>query len=299
MIYTFDDFQRILQETQPLVGNHDRALRWLRIGERMPKVIRKTINSIVKRTVDLRKPYFVFEVSGMKFMGDFRDRYARGIALMPHYEDATVGHILESLNSNPGAYFDIGTNMGVVAAMVAAKTDQPVIAVEPNPDTAKRAACTFALNNLRNVTLFSAAVGETDGELNFFTVPGSSDAATLSETTTGPGAESVKVPVYSVDSMVQQLALENVGFLKIDVEGFEPQAIKGAEQTIRNHHPDLFYEFHWEIAPKLGWTAQEIKAQIEQWNSYRFNVLHEDDPVYDFPPTPEMGLAVNVWCRRA
>ncbi len=299
MIYTFDDFQRILQETQPLVGNHDRALRWLRIGERMPKVIRKTINSIVKRTVDLRKPYFVFEVSGMKFMGDFRDRYARGIALMPHYEDATVGHILESLSSNPGAYFDIGTNMGVVAAMVAAKTDQPVIAVEPNPDTAKRAACTFALNNLRNVTLFSAAVGETDGELNFFTVPGSSDAATLSEATTGPGAESVKVPVYSVDSMVQQLALENVGFLKIDVEGFEPQAIKGAEQTIRNHHPDLFYEFHWEIAPKLGWTAQEIKAQIEQWNSYRFNVLHEDDPVYDFPPTPEMGLAVNVWCRRA
>lgn len=299
MIYRFEDFQRILEEVQPLVGNHDRALRWLRIGERMPKVIRKTINSIVKRTVDLRKPYFVFEVSGMKFMGDFRDRYARGIALMPHYEDATVGHILESLASNPGAYFDIGTNMGVVAAMVAAKTDQPVIAVEPNPDTGKRAACTFALNNLRNVTLFSAAVGEADGELDFFTVPGSSDAATLSASTTGPGAVSVKVPVYSVDSMVNRLDLQKVGFLKIDVEGYEPQAIKGAEQTIRNHHPDLFYEFHWEIAPKLGWTAQDIRAQIEEWNTYRFNVLHEDDPVYDFPPTPEMGLAVNVWCRRA
>lgn len=299
MIYHFEDFERILEETQPMIGNHKLAIGWLRLGEHMPKLLRKTINSIVKRTVNLDKPYFVFEVSGLKFMGDFRDRYAKGIAIMPHYEDATVGHILESLTTNPGAYFDVGTNMGVVAAMVAAKTDQAVVAVEPNPDTARRAACTFALNGLKNVKLFSGAVGETDGELDFFTVPGSSDAATLSASTTGPGAQAVKVPVMSIDSLVERSGVGHVGFLKIDVEGFEPQAIRGAERTVREHHPDLFYEYHWEIAPKLGWTAQDMRDILDQWNTYRYNVLHEDNPVYDFPPTPEMGLAVNVWCRRA
>ncbi len=299
MIYTFADFERILEESRQRVGRHDGAIAALRFGERMPKVIRKTINSVVKRTADLSKPYFEFEAAGLKFMGDRRDRYAVGIARMPSYEDATVGHILESLATHPGAYLDIGTNMGVVAALVASQTDQMVVAVEPDPETARRAACAFAMNGLRNVTLFNGAVGEADGELEFFHVPGSSDAATLSAATSGSGAVAIKVPVRSVDSLVESLGIEKVGFLKIDVEGFEPQAVRGAEQTIRNHHPDLFYEYHWEIAPKLGWTAEDVRAILEGFNTYDYSVLHEDDPVYPFPPTPEMGLAVNVWCRSA
>lgn len=299
MIYTFADFERILEESRQKVGQHGGAIAALRFGDRMPKLIRKTINSIIKRTADLSRPYFEFEAAGLKFMGDRRDRYAVGVARMPHYEDATVGHILESLSANPGAYLDIGTNMGVVAALVAAQTDQMVVAVEPDPETARRAACAFAMNGLRNVTLFNGAVGETDGELEFFHVPGSSDAATLSATTSGPNAVSFKVPVRSVDSLVESLGIEKVGFLKIDVEGFEPQAVRGAERTIRGHHPDLFYEYHWEIAPKLGWTAEDVRTILDGFNTYAYSVLHEDEPVHPFPPTPEMGLAVNVWCRRA
>ncbi len=298
MILQYEDFERILAEMMPKVGKNDWAMNLSRWSQTKGRRTKKRVESIVKRVMNRRKPYFIFESSGLKMFGDRRDRYARGIAVMPGYEEAPAQYILESLRENPGAYLDVGTNMGVVAALIASRTDQRVIAVEPDPETARRAACTFALNGLRNITLYSAAVGDHNGETTFFTAPGSSDAASLSGITVGATTREVKVPVVTIDAIVETCKLDRVGFIKIDVEGFEPQAIKGGENTIRRDQPEMFFEYHYEIAPKIGWKPEDVRDQIEQLAHYRYFVLHEDDPVQDFPPTREMGISVNVWCRR-
>ncbi len=36
--------------------------------------------------------------------------------------------------------------------------------------------------------------------------------------------------------------LENVDFIKIDVEGYEPEVLQGAERTITTYNPVLFIE---------------------------------------------------------
>lgn len=300
MIWSYDDCVRILEEVRPMIGRHDWAMNLSRWSLSKGRRTQKRVESLIKRAYNRARPYFVFESGGLKLMGDRRDRYARGIAVMPGYEEAPAARILESVAAHPGAILDIGANMGVVMAILASRTQERVISVEPDPETARRAACAVALNGLRNVTVVNAAIGDHDGEAVFFSAPGSSDAASLSgKTVDSPVLKEVRVPLVTIDSLVEKCGIDKVGFLKIDVEGYEPQAIDGAEQTIRRHHPELFFEYHWQIAPKLGWKAEDIKAQLEEWGSYRYFILHETDPIRDFPPTPEMGLSVNVWCRMA
>lgn len=299
VILEFGDFERILAETLPLVGNSNWAVNLARWSQARGRHSQRHVQSLFKRAMNNKRPYFIFEAGGLKFVGDRRDRYARTIAAAPSYEDASVGYILQSLRANPGAYLDVGTNMGVVAALVAKKIDQQVIAVEPHLLTAKRAASAFALNGLRNVTLHVAAVGDHQGEVAFYSTPGSSDASSLSGVNAGVMATKTTVPLVTIDSIVEDKGIDRVGFIKIDVEGFEPLAIKGASETIKRDQPDLFFEYHFDIAPKLGWTAEEVRDQVEALARYKYSIVHENDPVREFPPTRDMGVNVNVWCRRA
>lgn len=252
----------------------------------------------MKRVCGKDKPFFVFETDGLTVVGDWRDRYSRGILRMPGYEVASAKWILSSLNSHPGAMIDAGANMGVLAGLVAKGTPNTVLAIEPDLETAMRCASMVALNGYRHGAVLHAAVGDQDGKVTFFTAPGRSDAASLSAGTVGAGAVPVEVDLFTLDTIAEQLH-EPIGFLKVDVEGYEPQAFAGARAMLTKHRPNIFFEYHWEIAPKLGWTADEIKAVVDAAGAYSYSVTHGDDPVHEYPPKPEHGLAVNVWCQRA
>ena len=51
--------------------------------------------------------------------------------------------------------------------------------------------------------------------------------------------------VHKIDVTVKKLddfRIEHVGFMKIDVEGFEPEVLQGAKETIKNSKPNIFIE---------------------------------------------------------
>ena len=49
----------------------------------------------------------------------------------------------------------------------------------------------------------------------------------------------VDVPLTTVDKIVDELSLGQVNYIKMDIEGAERQALRGAERTIRRFHPQL------------------------------------------------------------
>jgi FkbM family methyltransferase len=61
----------------------------------------------------------------------------------------------------------------------------------------------------------------------------------------GPGSrpassgKGIQVETESIDEFVSKNSLPRVDFIKMDIEGAEPEALRGAEQTIRKHHPKL------------------------------------------------------------
>jgi FkbM family methyltransferase len=56
---------------------------------------------------------------------------------------------------------------------------------------------------------------------------------------------------------------EDVVFIKIDVQGYEPFVIDGAINTINKHRPYLFVEFEDHLLKKQGLSEDELKSKIE------------------------------------
>lgn len=135
---------------------------------------------------------------------------------------------------------DIGANMGVYSYALAGLASH-VHAFEP------QAACCEVIASWavrRNVSVHNAGVGSTPGELVLHVpvVDGRKIGTRASFTTVDGPHEDVRVPVITVDD----LAIERVGFIKIDVEGFEHDVLVGADTTLRRWQPVLLIELDRE-----------------------------------------------------
>ncbi|WP_153227062.1 FkbM family methyltransferase [Methylorubrum sp. Q1] len=86
----------------------------------------------------------------------------------------------------------------------------------------------IARNEITNIVLFPSGLGKTDQ-------PGS-----LVSERVDPGfADLSSVPMRSLDSLVSEGTVERVDFIKMDIEGHEMEALRGAEAAIRKFRPKL------------------------------------------------------------
>lgn len=78
----------------------------------------------------------------------------------------------------------------------------------------------------------------------------------------GPGSKpgssglTVEVVTQTLDDFVSANSVRKVDFVKMDIEGAEPQALVGAEQTIRKHRPQLAISLYHHV---------EHFASIPKW----------------------------------
>jgi FkbM family methyltransferase len=56
---------------------------------------------------------------------------------------------------------------------------------------------------------------------------------------------------------------KDVVFIKIDVQGYELNVIKGAEKIIAKHRPYLFVEFEDDLLQEAGTSEKELQEKIE------------------------------------
>jgi FkbM family methyltransferase len=69
----------------------------------------------------------------------------------------------------------------------------------------------------------------------------------------GPGSRpasdgaGVEVETQALDDFVSANSLERVDFIKMDIEGCEPEALVGAERTIRKHRPQLAISIYHDL----------------------------------------------------
>lgn len=82
------------------------------------------------------------------------------------------------------------------------------------------------------IELVRAPVWSSSGLSFGFSCPGPGARATETNDTSG-------VPSLSIDDLVAKKQLQKVDFIKMDIEGAEFEALKGAETTLRRHKPDL------------------------------------------------------------
>lgn len=139
----------------------------------------------------------------------------------------------------PWTLIDVGANVGdFVRAASRFKTLESVYAFEPQPSCQGKLA--KRLERIPRATLIPAAVGSHEGRLEFYVTENSRmasglrpDEAVKSAYSTNDFAvtETISVPMVTIDSVIPEST--NVGLLKLDVQGFEVEALAGAIQTLR------------------------------------------------------------------
>jgi FkbM family methyltransferase len=252
------------------------------------------------------KPYFVGQFDDeTKFAGNCHDTESLFWTLRPSHSADVISVIEASLQRREGTYIDIGANTGVIAAKVSQRFQHqiPLIAFEAIPETAVRAAATFALNKMENARLFAMAVGDADGELSLETIPGSSGQSSAFRADNVQNLRKVRrkrvtVPLTRLDSMAEQIPSASV--IKIDVEGCEMRVLRGAKELIARDQPDIVFEYNDALAELAGWTIADVRRLLAECHpDYRCFLIAPYDvfiPLGD--PPPPKGLS-NIYCTTA
>lgn len=140
---------------------------------------------------------------------------------------------LAKLGIMPSTVVDVGANVGQFAVAIAKIFPQAAVhSYEPVPES--YAKLLELASRLPNLKVCQLALGETEGELAFHvnSHTHSSSALPLAEIhkSAFPSAREVKgitVKAATLDCVYNQVALAPPVFLKLDVQGYEEQVLKG------------------------------------------------------------------------
>lgn len=146
----------------------------------------------------------------------------------------TIEHAGILASVSPASIIDVGANKGQFSSFSAAKWPTAEIwAFEPIPDQ----ACRYRAVLGNRAKLFEYALGDTTGEATLH-VASRVDSSSLlplaeqAEIFAMGERETIQVPVTRLDEALCAGKLTSPALLKVDVQGFEYEVLKGAEKLI-------------------------------------------------------------------
>lgn len=169
-----------------------------------------------------------------------------GQALLLYGECCEIeSQFLLTLIRQPGMVIEVGANMGIHTVPMGAqlkKENRMLFAFEPQPVIFQQLCANLALNGLMNVRALPYACGSENGAVTF-EVPdylniGNFGGTSMCESPPESARREI-VQCVRLDAIVSD---GTVGAIKIDVEGYELEVLKGSEGIFARCHPLLYVE---------------------------------------------------------
>ena len=169
--------------------------------------------------------------------GDYWMPQASGDALL--YDLAEQQRNIYGTRIRPGdVVLDCGANVGVFVRKSLDAGAGRIVAIEPAPENVECLRRNFTGEIAAGrVVIYAKGVWDKDDVLKLSVDPVNSAKDTFVRAIENPNF--VEVPLTTIDQMVAELKLPRVDFIKMDIEGAEQKAIRGAQSTIRNFRPRM------------------------------------------------------------
>jgi FkbM family methyltransferase len=165
---------------------------------------------------------------------------------------------------------DIGANFGVLTLLMSKLVGPQglVHAFEPNPILCKFMETTFAHNCLTNVRLHAVALGAYAGKMELHVPSENFGGASLVGKTIWT-KESFSVPVQRLDDVISREENRSIALIKIDVEGFELEVLKGAQRILDEFRPTVIFESNENLREERITPVMKLLRDI----GYRFIMI--------------------------
>jgi len=200
------------------------------------------------------------------------------------YEDNLIRIVSGRLRPGDCAY-DVGSSNGLWTVFLAKAVGErgQVVAFEPNRASYHKLKANLKLNGLSNVRCFETALGELDGEGTLFWGEWEARSSMIMP----PGRAELGHEVVVVrqgDRLRESEGLPVPKAVKIDVEGFEYEVLKGLRQTLAHPACELILcEVHSRLLPR-GVTAEAVLGLIESLGFCHIDLISRTgaDPFHAF-----------------
>jgi FkbM family methyltransferase len=208
---------------------------------------------------------FEADFFGMRYAGNLNNF----IDWTVYFYGAMSKHELELLAAIAGAlrrrgkgidFFDVGANIGHHSLYMSQHADR-VFAFEPFDVVRAEIFRKLKFAGVENVTVFPIALGDTNQEMAFHPPTGANQGTgTLGDALpSNVSSEIITVQVARGDDFFAANHLPGISLMKLDVEGFETQALSGLHKTLLRDRPPILMEI--QADPRGASASGKVRVQ--------------------------------------
>ncbi len=169
--------------------------------------------------------------------------------------------------------FDVGANKGEYSKLIHSSINNcEILAFEPHPNTYKNLENN--LKELRNIKLYNCGLSSTNSKMKLYDYNNNDGSAHASlnnqifKEVYGSNTISHEIEVFTLDKIIKEYNIKFLDFLKIDVEGFELEVLKGSINLINNKQIGIIqFEF-----TQLNSTTRVLFKDFYKLLSSNYNI---------------------------
>jgi FkbM family methyltransferase len=240
---------------------------------------------------------------GLRFKSHKRDGIGKDISYKygVYAEDYVNSYFHNKCHLKPGGIMlDIGANIGWYSVLMEKTCGLKVYAFEPHPFNFNMLTENIRINHAGNIRAFRNAVGEKEGKMKLY-VYKSYNMGRHSLVDHGKTGLFHEVDTISIDGFMKKNNLDQspVELFKIDIEGFEMAALRGAAVTLSRTRY-IFSEFSPAIMKSINESSQEYVNLMQELGFSGYIIQNENSatPVsYEMLKSYTDGVHNIFWSR--
>jgi len=226
----------------------------------------------------------------------------RQIYYFGEYEAGTISVLSKFLHQDD-TFLDVGANIGFISLVAASFIGENglVYAFEPHPETYKILEENIRLNSFKNICSMNIALGAEVSEAKIYdNLDGNRGSSSLIRPEGASKKNGKKIEIVTIDKLIEEYNLHIPSIIKIDVEGFELEVLKGAKALLSSlHAPALCVEFSEFYSISDG-GMRDLYNLIKATNDYFFFKLEYGKGIPSelvrISNEKELPLHDNVFC---
>jgi len=188
--------------------------------------------------------------------------------------------------------FDVGAHVGEYTLLAAKLVDSrgAVHAFEPNPDLHRAIVHNVELNRFKNCSVNQLATGDQPGTMFLDLAGDPSEAHLRVEGGSAHASRSFSVAVATLDDYWSAIGRPQVRLIKMDIEGAELLALKGASRLLESEHaPVVLCEAMESTTTRFGYSFSDIDRFLASKGYEVFDLVEfisaDAKRLSDYPPS--------------